>query len=73
MLPVGNEVSEEELNLKKVFQEICIIFLKFFCVNWLYNSKISEKIAHLKYRFKLLRRVRNPQYFTYLKDFYDRN
>jgi len=73
MLPVGNEASEEELKLKKVFQEICIIFLKFFCVNWLYSSKISEKVAHLKYRFKLMRRVKNPQYFTYLKDFHDRS
>jgi len=73
MLPIGDEQSEEELNLKKVFQEICIIFLKFFCVNWLYSSKISEKVAHLKYRFKIMRRVKNPQYFTYLKDFHSRN
>jgi len=73
MLPLGFDSAEEDVNFKKAFQQICIIFLKFFCVNWLYSSKIAEKIAHLKYRFKILRRVRNPQYFTYLKDFNDHN
>jgi len=69
MLPFDHEVNTPEYSFKKAFQEICIKFLKFFCVNWLYNSKISEKITHLKYRFKILRRIRDPQFFTYLKDF----
>jgi len=69
MLPIGTDEKEEDLKFKIAFQEICIVFLKFFVVNWLYNSKIAEKVTHLKYRFKILRRVKNPQYFTYLKDF----
>jgi len=69
MLPLGTGQQEEKLELKTAFQKICIIFLKFFVANWLYGSKICEKVAHLKYRFKILRRVKNPQYFTYLKDF----
>jgi len=72
MLPVGDDPRDPDLNFKKAFQKICVVFLKFFCVNWLYNSKIAEKIAHLKYRFKIMRRIKNPQYFTYLKDFNDR-
>jgi len=55
--------------MKKVFKKICEIFLKFFSVNWIYNSKISDKMMHMKYRFKMLRRVRNPEFFTYLEGF----
>jgi len=70
MLPIDGEENEEDFILRKVFQEISIVFLKFFSVNWLYSSKIAEKTQHLKYRFKILRRVQNPRYFTYLKDFH---
>jgi len=70
MLPLDEDENDEEFKLKKVFQELCVVFLKFFSVNWLYSSKIAEKVQHLKYRFKILRRVQNPQYFTYLKDFH---
>jgi len=69
MLPLGIGEGEVDWELKTAFQKICIIFLKFFVVNWLYDSKICEKVDHLNYRFKILRRVQTPQYFTYLKDF----
>jgi len=52
---------------KKIFQNLCIIFLKFFCVNWIYGGKLTHKQVHLNYRFKMLRRVRSPEIFTYLK------
>jgi len=54
---------------KKAFQALCIVFLKFFSVNWLFNSKIDNKPTHLAYRFKIMRRVKDPNRFTYLKDF----
>ena len=54
---------------KRVFKSVCEVFLKIFSVNWIYNSKVSDKLTHLKYRFKILRRVRDPQYFTYLREF----
>jgi len=71
MLPIGTDEDEGDLKFKIAFQKICIVFLKFFVANWLYSSKIAEKNIHLKYRFKILRRVKNPQYFTYLKDFHN--
>ena len=61
--------DQELISFKKAFQAICEVFLKFFSVNWIFNSKINDKILHLKYRGKMLRRVRNPQYFTYLEGF----
>ena len=54
---------------KRVFKSVCEVFLKNFSVNWISNSRVSDKLTHLKYRFKILRRVRDPQYFTYLREF----
>ena len=54
---------------KRVFQSACVAFMKYFSVNWIYNSKVSDKLTHLKYRFKILRRIQDPQHFTYLKEF----
>jgi len=52
---------------KEMFQYVSIVFIKYFSVNWIFNSKLSYKEEHLKYRFKMLRRVKNPELFTYLK------
>ena len=54
---------------KTMFQRSCEVFLKYFCVNWIFNSKVDNRIKHLNYRYKILRRVRNPEHFTYLEDF----
>ena len=61
--------NDEELikEYKKLFADISIIFLKFYAVNWIFNSKIKHRIEHLKCRQKMIRRVRNPELFTYLK------
>jgi len=52
---------------KELFKEVSIIFLKYFAVNWIYSGKLLHKNAHMQYRFKILRRVQNPEHFTYLK------
>ena len=67
-LLVGNDDDSQEVKAyKKLFQEISIIFLKYFSVNWIFGGKLMHKKAHLKFRFKMLRRVKNPEHFTYLK------
>jgi len=55
--------------LKEVFQKMCQVFLKYYSVNWLFHSRIDNKMIHLNYRFKILRRVNNPEYFTYLEGY----
>jgi len=69
MLPIQADVDRPDFRYRLCFQELSIIFLKFFFVNWLFNSKIDGKIIHLSFRFKMLRRVRDPDHFTYLKEF----
>ena len=57
----------ETREFKILFKEISIIFLKYFAVNWIFGGRLTHKNAHLKYRFKMLRRIQNPEHFTYLK------
>ena len=61
--------SEEIKTFKGLFKEACRAFLKHFWVNWIYNSKLNDKSKYLKYRGRLLRRVENPELFTYLENF----
>ena len=60
----GNEVERTQI---KLFKELSVIFIKYFSVNWIYSGRLLHKRAHLKFRFKMLRRIENPEYFTYLK------
>jgi len=69
MLLIKEGERRESCAYKKIFQAVSEIFVKFFSVNWIFNSKVSDKKLHLKYRFKILRRVRNPEHFTYLENF----
>jgi len=64
-----NKDSEEIRAFKGLFQEACKVFLKYFWVNWIYHSRLEDKAKYLKYRGKLLRRVENPEEFTYLESF----
>jgi len=52
---------------KRVLMAISEVFIKYFSVNWIYNSRVFHKKAHLKFRFKMLRRIQHPELFTYLK------
>lgn len=72
LLLVSDNDSEEMKTFKKVFQELCIVFMKFFSVNWIYHGKMFERNKYLQYRGKMLRRVQNPEYFTYLESFVEK-
>ena len=67
MLLIQNQDTNDEISCKEIFKQLSIVFLKFFSVNWIFESKIDDKIAHLKCRFKMIRRVKNPEFFTYLQ------
>ena len=72
LLLATEEDSEMVAAYKRVFKEICMIFIRDFSVNWIYHSKVSDKLTHVKYRFKILRRVQSPAYFTYLENFHSK-
>ena len=58
--------SREKRAFKVMFQRSCETFLKYFCVNWIFHSQLSDRLKHLTYRGKILRRIQNPEYFTNL-------
>jgi hypothetical protein len=59
--------SEREKAYKRIFREVGKVFVKYFSVNWIFDGKMKYKHDHLKYRGKMLRRIKNPELFTYLK------
>jgi len=65
----NNADTSEMKAFKIMFQRTSEVFLKYFCVNWIFNSKVEDRMKHLKYRGKMLRRVQSPEHFTYLEDF----
>ena len=67
LLMINKNDTEREKAYKQMFSQISILFLKFFAVNWIFSGKVKYRLEHLKYRQKMLRRVRNPEFFTYLK------
>jgi len=64
MMMGEDEDSAEELALKNCFRSISEVFVKYFAVNWIYESKLQDKRKYLEYRFRLLRRIKNPYLFT---------
>ena len=70
LLLINKDKDPEEIQaFKSLFQEACKVFLKYFWVNWIYHSRLEDKSKYLKYRSKLLRRIENPEGFTYLESF----
>ncbi|CAD8071826.1 unnamed protein product [Paramecium primaurelia] len=52
----------------KVFRIISQYFLKNQSIAYVYNSRISNTAWHLKYRQNLLRALKEPQNFKFIKD-----
>jgi hypothetical protein len=69
MLIPSKKDSQKQSSFKKIFKEGGIIFIKYFSVNWIYHGRVTYKEAHLYFRHKMLRRLQNPELFTYLKSF----
>jgi hypothetical protein len=67
MLTISHTDSEEEVEFKLLFKYIGEVFIKYFSVNWIFNGRMTYKQSHLYFRFKMLRRLKNPELFTYLK------
>jgi hypothetical protein len=65
-LLVEKNDNEETVKFKSVFQKLSEIFIKYFSINWITYGKVTEKLVYLKYRFKMLRRIKNPEIFTYI-------
>ncbi len=69
-LILEEETDEKKTVLcKKAFRMIAEVFIKYFSVNWITHGRVTYKMMHLKFRYKMLRRIQNPSQFTYLKGY----
>lgn len=67
LLPSDQE-EEAIASYKRIFQRISETFLKYYAVNWIYSGKVAHRKTHMHFRHKMLRRIRNPEQFTYLQN-----
>jgi hypothetical protein len=68
LLPTEDDPKQIQ-KMKNIFKQISIIFMKYFSVNWIYHGKVQDRLSHLRYKFKILRKIQNPIHFTCLEDF----
>ena len=61
------EDNPQMLAYKNTFKVISEVFIKYFSVSWIIHGKVVHKMTYLKYRFNMLRRIRNPENFTYIR------
>ncbi len=68
---VLEEENDDQMSIlhKRVFRLIGEVFIKYFSVNWIIHGRVTYKMIHLKFRYKMLRRIQNPSCFTYLKGY----
>ena len=67
ILMINKDDSKEVVTYKEMFKKVGEIFIKNYSVNWIFSGKVQHKEAHLKFRYKMLRRIRCPELFTYIK------
>lgn len=67
LLPINENEDLETLTFKKLFQQLGRIFIKYFSVNWIFQSRMIYKTTYLKFRMKMLRRINQPEFFENIK------
>lgn len=68
LLLVSESDSEQVVAFKSTFKYISEVFIKYFSVNWIIHGKVTHKMTYLQYRFKMLRRIQDPEHFTYIRE-----
>jgi len=67
MLVITERDNKDIALFKTGFKYISEIFIRDFSFNWIFHSsRINDVKGYLFARFKMLRRIQNPQKFTYI-------
>ena len=68
MMIQHNDNPSELNQFKEIFRLSAIEFLEFYTHNWIFGSKrIKDAHGHYKAKFKIIRRIKNPENFTYFR------
>lgn len=68
MLLVSENDEEKTKACKRLLQWLGEVFIKCFSVNWIMTGKVTHKLLYLKYRFKILRGICDPENFTQIRN-----
>jgi len=68
ILTISKADSGKERIFKEIFRRAAVVFVKYFSVNWIFSGKLQYKDIHLKYRFKMLRGIQNPELFSNFRE-----
>jgi len=60
--------TSDEVKYKKIYRGLAEVFIKCFSVNWIIHGRMAHKDVYLKYRFRMLSKIRNPEDFTCLNE-----
>jgi len=61
LITIGKTDDAITAACKRMLKALSVVFIKYFSVNWIIHSKLTNKLAYLKHRFKILRRIQNPE------------
>jgi len=59
--------SENVKTFRWLFQKMGEVFVKYFSVNWIFSGRLNYKMEYVRVRNKILRRIQNPEQFTYIR------
>jgi len=65
-LTISDRDEEKVKIFKKMFRDLALIFIKYFAVNWIFSGRLEHRQTYLRFRFKMMRRIRNPEKFTFI-------
>lgn len=63
-------LESEEEDFPKIARILSNIFLRFYSLEYIFNSRISNYAGHVKYRGRLVEALQNPHNFTSIKQYW---
>lgn len=62
-------LEAEEEDFPKITRILSNVFLRYYSLEYIFNSRISNYAGHVKYRGRLVEALRNPKTFTSIKQY----
>lgn len=60
---------DSEFEYASTMRKISLVFIKRYSWQYIFSSRITNYGIHIKYRQRMLEAIKNPEKFTYVKNF----
>lgn len=61
--------TDSENKFAKVYRILSMEYLRKHSLGYIFNSRVNNHSRHIKYRYKIMQSVSNPESFTCMKEF----